>query len=328
MRCLSMIRSTWCLSHLIVISKLLFHSEYVKPIQHCILYVYCSTPPYPSPLTPPLSSRSSHTYPTPLFFPFSSPPLSPSLPPGVAMEACEFWSALSDDNDAHALLQSHLGTLIPSLISRLQLKEEQILQVTHLIIILCIYCARRMLECTHNFFTADFLSDLVRTWFVRVMINLIVCCCVEVVYVVPYHGSQLLNFKWIASIQDVSSLSPVLCCAVLCCAVLSISLSLQCAHRPSGCNPHVLYLQLCMHCGEIIAAEIDLPRVWETVTVIVTASICTCAWWCVLYIYIWHVYNPYCVSSFLLTTISTITAPWNIHHHHLTFPLPPCNRSV
>jgi transportin-1 len=47
---------------------------------------------------------------------------------GVAMEACEFWSALSDDNDAHALLQSHLGTLIPSLISRLQLKEEQILQ--------------------------------------------------------------------------------------------------------------------------------------------------------------------------------------------------------
>ena len=45
------------------------------------------------------------------------------------MEACEFWSALSDDNDAHAVLQSHLGTLIPSLISRLQLKEEQILQV-------------------------------------------------------------------------------------------------------------------------------------------------------------------------------------------------------
>ena len=44
------------------------------------------------------------------------------------MEACEFWSALSDDNDAHVVLQSHLGTLIPSLISRLQLKEEQILQ--------------------------------------------------------------------------------------------------------------------------------------------------------------------------------------------------------
>ena len=49
---------------------------------------------------------------------------------GVAMEACEFWSALSDDSDAHTVLQSHLGTLIPSLISRLQLKEEQILQVT------------------------------------------------------------------------------------------------------------------------------------------------------------------------------------------------------
>ena len=48
---------------------------------------------------------------------------------GVAMEACEFWSALSDDNDAHGVLQSHLATLIPSLISRLQLKEEQILQV-------------------------------------------------------------------------------------------------------------------------------------------------------------------------------------------------------
>jgi hypothetical protein len=49
------------------------------------------------------------------------------------MEACEFWSALSDDNDAHGVLQSHLATLIPSLISRLQLKEEQILQVrTHL----------------------------------------------------------------------------------------------------------------------------------------------------------------------------------------------------
>ena len=48
---------------------------------------------------------------------------------GVAMEACEFWSALSDDNDAHVVLQSHLSTLIPSLISRLQLKEEQILQV-------------------------------------------------------------------------------------------------------------------------------------------------------------------------------------------------------
>lgn len=45
------------------------------------------------------------------------------------MEACEFWSALSDDNDAHGVLQSHLATLIPSLISRLQLKEEQILQV-------------------------------------------------------------------------------------------------------------------------------------------------------------------------------------------------------
>lgn len=44
------------------------------------------------------------------------------------MEACEFWSALSDDNDAHIVLQSHLATLIPSLISRLQLKEEQILQ--------------------------------------------------------------------------------------------------------------------------------------------------------------------------------------------------------
>lgn len=48
---------------------------------------------------------------------------------GVAMEACEFWSALSDDNDAHVVLQSHLSTLIPALISRLQLKEEQILQV-------------------------------------------------------------------------------------------------------------------------------------------------------------------------------------------------------
>ena len=45
------------------------------------------------------------------------------------MEACEFWSALSDDNDAHVVLQSHLSTLIPALISRLQLKEEQILQV-------------------------------------------------------------------------------------------------------------------------------------------------------------------------------------------------------
>ena len=47
---------------------------------------------------------------------------------GVAMEACEFWSVLSDDNDAHVVLQSHLSILIPSLISRLQLKEEQILQ--------------------------------------------------------------------------------------------------------------------------------------------------------------------------------------------------------
>lgn len=64
-------------------------------------------------------------------YPFlsSRPPLTSPLP-GVAMEACEFWSALSDDNDAHAMLQSHLGTLIPSLISRLQLKEEQILQVS------------------------------------------------------------------------------------------------------------------------------------------------------------------------------------------------------
>jgi hypothetical protein len=44
------------------------------------------------------------------------------------MEACEFWSALSDNNDAHSVLQSHLVTLIPSLVSRLQLKEEQILQ--------------------------------------------------------------------------------------------------------------------------------------------------------------------------------------------------------
>ena len=50
------------------------------------------------------------------------------------MEACEFWSALSDDNDAHVVLQSHLGTLIPSLISRLQLKEEQILQVRNTLI--------------------------------------------------------------------------------------------------------------------------------------------------------------------------------------------------
>lgn len=58
------------------------------------------------------------------------PPTLPSPLSGVAMEACEFWSALSDDNDAHAMLQSHLGTLIPSLISRLQLKEEQILQVS------------------------------------------------------------------------------------------------------------------------------------------------------------------------------------------------------
>ena len=51
------------------------------------------------------------------------------------MEACEFWSALSDDNDAHGVLQSHLATLIPSLISRLQLKEEQILQVRSLLYI-------------------------------------------------------------------------------------------------------------------------------------------------------------------------------------------------
>jgi transportin-1 len=46
---------------------------------------------------------------------------------GVAMEACEFWSALSDDNDAHSVLQSHLCTLIPALITRLQLKEEQVM---------------------------------------------------------------------------------------------------------------------------------------------------------------------------------------------------------
>lgn len=60
------------------------------------------------------------------------------------MEACEFWSALSDDNDAHGVLQSHLATLIPSLISRLQLKEEQILQVRSLLNIQ----TRRTIHCS------------------------------------------------------------------------------------------------------------------------------------------------------------------------------------
>ena len=45
---------------------------------------------------------------------------------GVAMEACEFWSILSDNADAHGAVRSHLPTLVPHLISRLVLTQEQV----------------------------------------------------------------------------------------------------------------------------------------------------------------------------------------------------------
>ena len=46
---------------------------------------------------------------------------------GVAMEACEFWSVLSDNTDAHAVVRTHMPMLIPHLISRLTLTQEQIM---------------------------------------------------------------------------------------------------------------------------------------------------------------------------------------------------------
>ena len=48
------------------------------------------------------------------------------LDEGVAMEACEFWSILSENADAHAAVRSHLPTLVPHLISRLVLTQEQV----------------------------------------------------------------------------------------------------------------------------------------------------------------------------------------------------------